>query len=464
MVLSLLFCWAALAMSAQDAGEATTKKSPEAGLNIVLIVADDLGSGDLGCYGGSIPTPHIDALAKSGVRFTQAYATAASCGPSRAAFLTGKHQVGFGFEFNIGPTTRGAAITAAQRDRGLPVNVVTLPERLRKLEYTTGMVGKWHLGLRNDAHPLERGFQEFFGFLDSSHPYLPGSSEGRGDALFRNSAKVKPSGYLTDTFARESADFVKAHAKEPFFLYAAFNAPHKPYEASEKYLERFPNLEGDQRVYAAMVSAFDDGVGLILAGLEEAGIAERTLVVLMSDHGAVADAGEGGAGSNGGLRLGKFFLFEGGLRVPLIVRDPTHARAGAVVETPVSTLDIAPTLLRAAGADVAGLGLDGIDLAPLLDGANDPARGGALAWRSGVSAALRLGDFKVIRSETNVWLYDLRNDPGELRDLSGTRIDELELLLGELGGWISRMPEPLWPGTTRKEPTLVDGKPYRVVY
>ncbi len=449
---ALLLSLAPQAAQTGDAGEAAAEA-----LNVVLIVADDLGIGDLGCYGGAIPTPHIDALAEAGVRFTQAYATAPTCGPSRVGLLTGRHQQRFGFEFN----TRAANISA-NRERGLPPEATTLAERMRAVGLATGMVGKWHLGLPPDAHPLERGFQEFFGFLGGLHAYLPDTNPIGGTPLLRGRVRVEQREYLTDAFAREAVAFITRHAKERFFLYVPFNAPHRPNEATENYLARFPDLEGEARVYAAMVSALDDAVGAIRAAIEQAGLAERTLVVFLSDNGAVTGSGEG---SNGELRLGKFFLFEGGVRVPLIVHDPRARTHAGVVDLPVSTLDLFPTLLSAAGGEVASIsGLDGLDLGPLLLG-QDPGFGPrSLAWRCGSASALRRGDLKLIRSAASVWLFDLAQDPGEERDLSTARPAAVEALTAELQEWERGLVPALWPGATIQRTLEIFGKPYRAEY
>jgi arylsulfatase A-like enzyme len=448
-----------LCLSAWPAAAAQERTpAPPRGLNVVLILADDLGSGDVGCYGGTIPTPHLDALAAGGTRFTQAYVTAPTCGPSRAGLLTGRYQQRCGFEFNVGrPNVK------ARRERGIPADVPLLPERMRALGLTTGMVGKWHLGFREDAHPLERGFEQFFGFLGGSSSYLPGPRGPSLDPLLRGREPVpEEPEYLTDAFAREATAFIRAHAEERFFLYAAFNAPHRPHEATEEYLARFPELEGTARVYAAMVSALDDAVGRILAALEEADIAERTLVVFASDNGAVA---VDGAGSNGPLRLGKFTLFEGGVRVPMIVRDP-RAAGGRVVDTPVSALDLFPTLLAAAGGDTAGWGpLDGRDLAGTLRG--EPAATkpeAALFWRVGSCSALRLGDLKLVRSGASDWLFDLADDPGEQLDLTTERPQPLGELAARLERWGAALGSPLWSGAELERAPVVCGKAYRTEY
>jgi arylsulfatase A-like enzyme len=431
--------------------------APAGPLNVVLILADDLGYGDLGCYGGSIPTPHLDALAAEGVRFTSAYVTAPTCSPSRAGLMTGRHQQRFGFEFNT-----GSAGMAASREQGLPPGVPTLAERMRAAGCGTGMVGKWHLGLRADAHPLERGFGEFYGFIGGARGYLPATKGYKTNPLLRGREEITESEYLTDAFAREAVAFIERHASERFFLYLPFSAPHVPHEVADAYLAHFPDLAGDQRIYAAMVSALDDGVGRVLAALVDSDLADRTLVVFLSDNGAVAGDGQG---SNGPLRLGKFSLFEGGLRVPLIVRDPRASGRGRVEPAPVSSLDLFPTLLAAAGGDVAAAGvLDGRDLTELLAGAGSPKDPPPLRWRSGPSSALRSGRFKLIRSAGNTWLFDVEDDPGEDHDLAAERAELVATLQQELDAWTAQLVPPLWPGKAYEQEPVVHGKTLEIDY
>lgn len=436
------------------AGQVRAQSDGGSAPNLVLIVADDLGIGDVSCYGGSIPTPNIDALAAAGVRFSNAYVTAPTCGPSRAGLLSGRNQSSFGFEFNVGKSN-----LAAHRERGLPQDVPILPERLRAAGHATDMIGKWHLGAGPEAHPLARGFESFFGFLDGAHPYLPGTRRGANGPLMRGRDAVRFEGYLTDVFAREAVGAIESRGERPYFLYAAFNAPHRPFEASEEYLARFPELEGERRVYAAMVSALDDAVGEIVAAIERSGQAQRTLVAFLSDNGAVA--GEMG-GSNLDLSLGKFFLFEGGVRVPLIVHDPRRAARGRVVDARVSALDVVPTLLAAAGVELPA-GLEGSDLAPWLDG-QGPERELRLAWRAGVSSALLDGDLKLIQSAESSWLYRLGDDPGEARDLSAELEEELARMSAGLEAARSAFPAPLWRPKRLEDSPTVAGKPYLADY
>lgn len=432
--------------------------------NIVILLADDLGYGDLSCYGGWIPTPRIDALASAGARFTQAYAAAPVCTPSRAGLLTGRNPQRFGVEFNT-----GANPDAKEKGSGMPGDVLTLPERLKKLGYATGALGKWHLGMLETMHPVAQGFDEFYGFLGPSHAYLAGDPSDAFDPLLRKTAggeagqpgqQEKETAYLTDALAREAASFFARHRDEPFFLYVAFNAPHVPYQGDERFLARFPGLEGEKRVYAAIVSALDEAVGKVLDALEAQGLERSTLVFFLSDNGAVPVHGPG---SNAPLNLGKTFLLEGGVRVPLCLRWPGHVRAGATVEHPVSLLDITATALGVAGAEESSPAeLDGRDLLPVLGAEHAQER--TFFWRIGPSSAIRQGNLKLITSKQNRWLFDLAQDPGETRDLSGVDQESAARLERELARWLASLPPPSWTNRALAKPVSVSGKPYWIEF
>src|SRR5688572_28668874 len=269
VVLLLTF---ALAVTSQCA--AAADRNP----NIIVIVADDLGYGDIGVHGCTdIPTPHIDSLAAGGVRCTQAYNSAPQCSPTRAGLLTGRYQQRFGHEHN-----------RSYPDSALPLTEKTLADRLKAAGYATGLVGKWHLGSSAEHHPMSRGFDDFFGFLGGANPFLPRKDTGGTvPRIFRNREPANEAEYLTDAFAREAAAFVERHRSEPFFLYLAFNAPHLPLEAPPKYLDRFKSTIPDEprRTCAAMISAMDDAVGVLLAKLDSTKLADDTLIFFLSDNG-----------------------------------------------------------------------------------------------------------------------------------------------------------------------------------
>jgi arylsulfatase A-like enzyme len=438
-----------LALLAPAAAQATAEHP-----NVVILLADDLGYGDLGCTGGKTPTPRIDALAAQGALFTTAYAPAPVCTPSRAGFFSGKYPARVGVQANTGTNK-----VARKRERGLPGEVVTFPERLRGLGYYSGLIGKWHLGLKEGMKPNDQGFDEFFGFLGASHVYLPGDTDAK---MLRNETPEPEheKEYLTDALARETEAFLARNKEKRFVLTLAFNAPHNPFQASAKYTQRFPDLTGQAQIYAGMLSALDDAVGRVLDALAKEGLAEKTVVFFASDNGAPIDEK---IGSNGELAQGKGFLFEGGNRVPLIVHWPGRTTAGARIAAPVSLLDVTATTLALAGAPRETLAeLDGLDLAPLLAGETPPER--TFFWKVGPSAAIRKGTWKLVVSRESDWLFDLAKDPDEATDLSDLRTDVVESLTAELDAWSAKLPAPLWANEGNETPVKVLGKPYIVEY
>ncbi len=447
--------------------------------NLVLIVADDLGYGEPGCYGGrEIPTPHLDRLAAEGVRFTKGYVTASYCAPSRAGLLTGRYQTRFGFEGNA-----TGALNADPRI-GLPATQRTIAHRLRDSGYATGLVGKWHLGGTAPFHPLRRGFDEFFGFLHEGHYYVPppwqrvvtwlrrpalpdggrgrwtspdgrivwtthmGNKEPDYDAdnpLLRNSQPEHEPANLTDAFTREACDFIQRHAAQPFFLYLAYNAVHSPLQGADAYLERFLHIPDiHRRIFAAMLAQLDDGIGAVLAQLHAHGLEHNTLVVFVSDNGG---ATRELTSSNGPLRGEKGSLFEGGVRVPFLARWPARLPAGRVVDTPVISLDLAATILPAAGLTPEPGALDGADLTALV--AQPPAAERTFYWRMGPRRALRHGDWKLVRDsgrgQSGAWLlFNLATDPGEKTDLAAREPARVAELAARWDQWNAQQATPLW--------------------
>jgi len=391
---SVLLVAASLAFSSSTSAQPNQPERP----NIVLLLADDLGYGELGCQGNpQIPTPHIDSLAEDGIRFTSGYVTAAYCSASRAGLMTGRYQTRFGYEFNpIGARNEDPAI-------GLPVSQMTLARHLHDAGYTTALIGKWHLGGTAAYHPLRRGFDEFFGFMHEGHffvppPYrdvttmlrrkaLPGGGQGRwvGDDLIytthmghdeppydadnpiiRGGQPVEEAEYLTDAFTREAVDFIDRQKDKPFFLYLAYNAVHSPLQGAEAYMQRFGHIEDiHRRIFAAMLSNLDDSVGAVLDKLRDAGLERRTLVFFISDNGGPTREL---TSSNLPLRGGKGDMYEGGIRVPFLARWTGNLPAGKEYHHPVISLDVYATAAATAGAVVNNRSIDGVDLLPYLKG------------------------------------------------------------------------------------------------
>jgi arylsulfatase A-like enzyme len=425
-------------------GCATAERPP----NVVLIVSDDAGYADVFAGGVSgVATPHLDRLASEGTRFGSGYVTASVCSPSRAGLLSGRYQQRFGHEFNLG----GEAERAGS---GMPGEVVTIAEMLGGAGYATGLVGKWHVGQGEGQDPLSQGFDEFDGILHGSRSYFRRDPDDRR-VLYDGQEVIAEPGdlYLTDWMGDRSVEFIDRHAGSPFFLMASFTAPHTPMEATEADLasvgaELAAGTEERRRVYAAMMRSLDRNVGRILDEIDGRGLREDTIVFFVNDNGGATNNGS----DNGALRGMKGSKWEGGVRVPFAVRWPGVAEAGGVFDGPVSSLDIAATAASAAGLDTDSLGLDGVDLRPLLAGERGANAGRALYWRRGVAAAVRSGKWKLIRSEGNpTLLFDLEADPSETRDLAAERPEVVSRLLAALEAWEAGLGEPGWEEGARWE-------------
>ncbi len=411
--------------------------------NIVLIVADDLGYGELGVQGcRDVPTPNIDSIAANGMRFTDGYVSCPVCSPTRAGLMTGRYQQRFGHELNPGPQMD------ARSNFGLPLTETTLPQRLKGLGYATGMFGKWHLGFREGYLPTDRGFDEFFGFLGGAHPYLD-ARRGQANPIMRGKTPVDETGYLTDAFAREAVAFIEKRHADPFFLYLPFNAVHAPLQALEKYRERFAGIaDPKRRTFAAMQSAMDDGVGLVLAKLRELRLEEDTLVFFISDNGGPTPTT---TSQNGPLRGFKAQTWEGGIRVPFMVQWKGRIPAGRIYRQPVISLDIHPTAVAAAGGKIPREAkLDGVNLLLILTGRSSAKPHDRLMWRFGAQSAIRMGDWKLVVPPGGAkGLYNLAEDIGEKDDLTAKEPRKLRLLQDAYDEWNTQLIEPLWGRTPR---------------
>ncbi|MBI3209040.1 MAG: sulfatase [Candidatus Solibacter usitatus] len=389
--------------------------------NVIVILADDMGYNDVGFQGAKdIPTPHLDSIAKTGVRFTNGYVSHPFCSPTRAGLLTGRYQQRFGHENN-------PRYDPADAVSGLPLDQVTLPQVLQSAGYKTGIAGKWHLGATPAHHPLRRGFDEHFGFIGGGHDYFQANGPEEKREYFipiERDGKPAPAGdYLTDAFSREACAFIRRHREHPFFLYVAYNTPHTPLQPADKYLARAGHIKDElRRKYAAMVMALDDGVGKILATLRETNLDSGTIIFFMSDNGG--PVGINGS-DNSPLRNSKGTVYEGGIRVPFAVRWPGRIMP-AVYHHPVISLDVFPTAAALAGAKLPkNLQIDGVDLLPHLTGAKQEAPHKYLHWRwgGGPSWAIRDGRYKLVKppvnsGKTDLELFDLTNDIGETKDIS----------------------------------------------
>ena len=414
--------------------------------NIVVLLADDLGYADLGVQGNTdIPTPAIDSIAHSGVRFTDGYANHAVCSPSRAGLLTGMYQHRFGFEHNSGPPDY------APPDFGIPRDVPIVAETLKGAGYRTAMVGKWHVGFQPGLRPHERGFDYFYGFLQGAMNYNPAPrSDGQ---ILRNGEPVEHQEYLTDVFADEAVGFIeRTPPDQPFFLYLSFNAVHAPLEATADHESPFATIaDPKRRTYAGMLKATDDAVGRVLATLRERGAEGSTLIFFYSDNGGPTDQT---TSRNDPLRGRKGQPYEGGIRVPFMAQWTGRIPRGAVYREMVMGFDVHATALAAAGIDLSKLErpLDGVDLLPYLRGEREGAPHGELFWRAGDSYAARVGNFKLVHYRGRPGrpgtgrdeVYDLSADIGERNDLATKKPELLARLRVAYEGWSGKMSKPRW--------------------
>jgi len=426
--ITVLFAAIILAVLIQACG-----KRPEALPNIIVILADDAGYADFGFMGGDIPTPHIDRLAKSGVVFTDAHITATVCSPSRAGLITGRYQQRFGHEANIPPP-----------DLGMDPSEITLGDALKQAGYRTGIIGKWHLGSKDQYHPNSRGFDDFWGFLGGSRSYH--FDESRDDAadqereILHNQSHVNFQGYLTDEFSSQSLSYIEENKGLPFFLFLSYNAVHTPMHSKKEDLLRFK--DHPRAKLAAMTWAMDRGVGMVLDKLEKEDLRDNTLIFFLSDNGGASN----NQSSNLPLKGFKGNKFEGGHRTPFILSWPERVPDGGTYDGLSSSLDIFATSLAAAGLDeTPGEALDGVDLIPHITGIDTTAPHELLFWRKEKMAAVRMGKYKMIRlDDYGFRLYNLEEDLGEMNDLSESQPELLKELISSLEEWETELMTPLW--------------------
>ena len=425
--------------------------------NILILFADDLGYADLGFQGAKdIPTPHLDDLARNGVRFTSGYVSSPMCSPSRAGLITGRSQSRFGHDINWHPEWP----VDPNDTRGLPLTEKTIADHLKAAGYHTGIVGKWHLGEAPPFHPSRRGFDEFIGFISGGHNYFTDKYRdspplNHYNTVLERNGKPQPAapGYLTAVLGEESAAFIHRNREKPWLLYTAFNAPHTPLQATPELLDRAGSIKDERRrTYAAMVAGMDDAIGRILRQLRDDGLEERTLIFFLSDNGGPP---EDNASDNAPLRGRKGQMWEGGIRVPFVAGWKGVLPAGKTYDRPVSSLDILPTALGAAGAkSIASQSLDGTDLLPYLTGIKSGDPHERLFWRIAERDiwAVRAADHKLVKQGGKVHLFDLSKDVSETRDLAGKLPDVQQRLQKAFDEWHANLPDPLW--TVYKTPEI----------
>ena len=402
--------------------------------NVIVILTDDQGYGDLGCMGSAdLKTPNLDKLAENGIRFSSMYSASPVCSPSRAALLTGKYPGNAGVR---------AILAGHRKASGLTSKVPTLATALKKEGYTTGLCGKWHLGLKDECRPNSNGFDEFSGFLAGcldyySHIFYYGMADGGSNPthdLWENEEEVYSNGeYLTERITRKSVDFITRHRDDPFFLFVAYNAPHYPMHAPEKYINRFPDLPWDRQIMAAMISAVDDGVGEISGTLKKYGLFDDTIIYFQSDNGPSRESRnwlDGTedpyyGGTTGKFKGHKFSLFEGGIRIPALLSWGDNIKPHTVETAHIAT-DIFPTILEACGGNADEYEIDGMSLLPMIREDAECSHE-YLFWEMEDQTAVRYGDYKLVLNGhltedegviAPVWLSDLKNDPGEKINLA----------------------------------------------
>jgi arylsulfatase A-like enzyme len=476
--------------------------------NIIILLADDLGKYEVSAYGvDHISTPHIDQIGLEGVIFEDAYVTAPTCAPSRAGIMTGRVQNRYGFETQIMefyPTNMveylsgkyfvetGSFVLEAKphfpseyqvQKQGVPPTEINLAEALKTLNYTNGLVGKWHLGISRKHVPLNRGFDYQYGFYGASslytaernwshiinheHQSFSGQHQwntGRyGEAAILEMGKeIREEEYLTYAFRDKAMTFLENNKDHPFFLYCTFSAPHVPFQAPVDYYCMYKHVEDEnKRVYYAMISALDDAIGAIHQKVKDLGIEDNTIIYLLSDNGGATYTK---ATDNGPLKGGKLNQFEGGIQVPFMMKWPARIPAGIRYEYPVSSADIFVTsFINAGGKLPQDREYDGVNLIPFVLGENKDRPHENLFWRADHIWAVRDGDYKLILSTRDGWaeLYDLSTDKSESYNLKEQMPDLYEKLYLLHQQWQEdNLPEkPMWPRIMDKR-FIIDGKEY----
>lgn len=460
--------------------------------NIIVLVADDLGKTDLPIYGNKVvEAPNITALSQEGALFNEAYVTAPICSPSRAGLLTGRYQQRFGYELQ--PVNRYLSNhflklivpymdlrelefkeysevpdQKAIDQQGLPVGEITLADLLKKNGYTTGIIGKWHQGFSDQFLPLNRGFDYHYGFYEAFSLYddttktenvhHPGVMDShiwergnQGPALkYRNNEVIKVEEFYTYALAREATQFIEKNKDKPFFLYVPFNAPHTPFQALKKDIEKY-TAKGvkdlNKAVYYSLITGLDSAIGEIHQKVKTLGLEENTLIVFLSDNGGATYTD---ATQNAPLRGGKMSLYEGGINVPFVVKWKGKVKPGQVINEPITSLDIFAT-----AAGISGSGLpndreyDGVNLVSFLSQKDTNSPHPMLYWRSGANKAIRKGDWKLVLNLTDdiMALFNLKDDKSEKNNLASRENAKVQELKTDLANWEKKLVDPLWPGS-----------------
>ncbi|GJM62670.1 sulfatase-like hydrolase/transferase [Persicobacter diffluens] len=428
--------------------------------NFIIIYADDMGYGDPGYLGSEdLQTPHLDQLAAEGVAFSQGYVSASVCGPSRCGLLTGVYQQALRAGEN--------APENAWQDGDFPMAGLTkdqpiVSEMLQGSEYRSLAVGKWHLGMDESLRPLQRGFDEFYGFLNGSHDYYRADMNFEGSPaywpMFKDNDIVPYEGYTTEVFSEKTVDFIHENADNPFFVYLAYNAVHHPWQVPQSYMDRLPHIEDEDRlIFGGMMLAMDDGIGQIVNALKEEGVYENTVIFFISDNGSPKGQ-SGNMSSTGGLRGWKGDTYEGGIRVPFVLRWPGLLDDGSWYDQPVSNLDVVPTImsyLNVENPTKEGLAFDGVDLLPYMLGDRGAQRPhDIMYWRRDNHYALRKGDWKLCWNDGDIkdgnpMLFNLETDREEKENLFSSEVAIAEEMQEIFDAWDGYLPDHRWWGRKR---------------
>ncbi len=419
--------------------------------NVIVIISDDQGYADVGFHGSEeIFTPNIDRIANNGVIFSEGYVSYAVCSPSRAGLITGKYQNRFGY-------TRNILLAPKDSTMGLPLTEQTLPDVLRKANYKTKAIGKWHLGAHESLVPERRGFDEFFGFIIGGHRYFPEDltindltearrqMDGYITRIYDNGNRIDTKKYLTEELSDNAVKFIEDNSDNPFFLYLSYNAPHTPLQATKKDLERNMHIEVEKRrIYAAMVSSMDDGIGLILDKLEEKKITDNTIVIFFSDNGGVEWYN---FSDNGVLRGIKGDFFEGGIRVPFTMQWPKKIKPGITYDKPIIALDVFATVASAASAEkYIKNNIDGVDLLPYLTGDKFGLPHEYLYWQNPDKDidVVRDERYKYLRIKNDEYIFDLKNDISEETNIINSSKPIYDRLKSQFKEWEKGMINPVF--------------------
>ncbi len=423
-------------------------RSAEDPPNVIVVYTDDQGSVDAGCYGATdLQTPGIDRLARRGVRFTQFYAAAPVCSPSRAGLLTGRYPWRVGMEGNAGapPPEHLQNLENAEGARSFG-EAKTMAEIFADNGYATAHIGKWHLGYKPGSKPLDQGFDYSFGHIggciDNYTHFFYWNGPNRHDLWENNQRVRRPGEFFPDLMVEKATDYLEAHQDEPFFMYFAMNTPHYPYQGEPEWLKEYRDLEYPRNLYAAFVSTLDERIDRLIDAVDRLGLREETIIIFQPDHGHSTETrAHGGGGDNGPYRGAKFSVFEGGIRVPAIISWPGNLPEGEVRDQLAHGCDWLPTVADLCGVSLSGRDIQGKSLVKVIESKDAPSPHSVLRWKLGGQWAIRKGKWKLIHNARPTgdgpqlskagrewFLANLKENVGETKNYADKRPDVLSRL------------------------------------